>query len=118
MLEFVTAQHTGTGVGRLQLAGDGAGTGVSGPTVRQRLSSVSGLLGFLHARGDAFCGGPRGGDVGDRAVRGRRHAGPGLGPADPSPSSSVLHHSATVSGRGRCLRPVSTPVRSRWPVPE
>ncbi len=52
VLGFVTAQHTGAGVGRLQLAGDGAGTGVSARTVRRRLSSVSGLFGFLHARGD------------------------------------------------------------------
>jgi integrase/recombinase XerD len=50
VLGFVTAQHAGTSVGRLQLSG--AGTGVSARTVRRRLSSVSGLFGFLHARGD------------------------------------------------------------------
>jgi site-specific recombinase XerD len=50
VLGFVTAQHTGATVGRVQLAGDGAG--VSARTVRRRLSSVSGLFGFLHARGD------------------------------------------------------------------
>jgi site-specific recombinase XerD len=50
VLGFVTAQHTGVTAGRLQLAGDGAG--VSARTVRRRLSSVSGLFGFLHARGD------------------------------------------------------------------
>jgi integrase/recombinase XerD len=50
VLGFVTAQHTGASVGRLQLAG--AGTGVSARTLRRRLSSVSGLFGFLHARGD------------------------------------------------------------------
>jgi integrase/recombinase XerD len=51
VLGFVTAQHTGGGADRLQLAGAGAG-GVSARTVRRRLSSVSGLFGFLHARGD------------------------------------------------------------------
>jgi site-specific recombinase XerD len=50
VLGFVTAQHTGATAGRLQLAG--GGTGVSARTVRRRLSSVSGLFGFLHARGD------------------------------------------------------------------
>jgi site-specific recombinase XerD len=49
VLGFVTAQHTGATVGRLQLAG---GAGVSARTVRRRLSSVSGLFGFLHAGGD------------------------------------------------------------------
>jgi integrase/recombinase XerD len=47
---FVTAQHTGGTVDRLQLAGDDSG-GVSARTVRRRLSSVSGLFGFA-ARGD------------------------------------------------------------------
>jgi Phage integrase, N-terminal SAM-like domain len=47
---FVTAQHTGApgwsvAVGRRR-------AGVSARTVRRRLSSVSGLFGFLHARGD------------------------------------------------------------------
>jgi site-specific recombinase XerD len=51
VLGFVTAQHTGMSVGRLQVAGASAG-GVSARTVRRRLSSVSGLFGFLHARGD------------------------------------------------------------------
>jgi integrase/recombinase XerD len=50
VLRFVTAQHTGGGTGRLQLVGGGAG--VSARTVRRRLSSVSGLFGFLHARDD------------------------------------------------------------------
>jgi site-specific recombinase XerC len=50
VLGFVTAQHTGATVGRVQLAG--ASAGVSARTVRRRLSSVSGLFGFLHARGD------------------------------------------------------------------
>jgi site-specific recombinase XerD len=49
VLGFVTAQHTGAGVGRLQVVGGG---GVSARTVRRRLSSVSGLFAFLHARGD------------------------------------------------------------------
>jgi integrase len=49
VLAFMTAQRTG-GEGRLQVAG--AGAGVSARTLRRRLSSVSGLYGFLHARGD------------------------------------------------------------------
>jgi integrase/recombinase XerD len=50
VLGFVTAQHTGAPAGRVQLAG--ASAGVSARTVRRRLSSVSGLFGFLQARGD------------------------------------------------------------------
>jgi integrase/recombinase XerD len=50
VLGFMTAQRRG-GDGRLQVTGDGAG-GVSARTLRRRLSSVSGLYGFLHARGD------------------------------------------------------------------
>jgi integrase len=50
VLAFMTAQRTG-GQGRLQVAGAGAG-GVSARTLRRRLSSVSGLYGFLLARGD------------------------------------------------------------------
>src|SRR5262245_56692355 len=53
VLGFVTGQYAG-GLGgparRLQPAGDGGG--VSARTVRRRLSSVSGLFAFLHARGD------------------------------------------------------------------
>jgi integrase len=44
----MTAQRNG-GDGRLRLAGAG---GVSARTRRRRLSGVSGLYGFLHARGD------------------------------------------------------------------
>ena len=50
VLAFMTAQRAG-GEGRLQVAGAGAG-GVSARTLRRRLSSVSGLYGFLLARGD------------------------------------------------------------------
>jgi len=50
VLAFMTAQRAG-GDGRLQVARDGAG-GVSARTLRRRLSSVSGLYGFLLARGD------------------------------------------------------------------
>jgi integrase/recombinase XerD len=50
VLAFMTAQRTG-GEGRLQVAGAGPG-GVSSRTLRRRLSSVSGLYGFLLARGD------------------------------------------------------------------
>ena len=49
VLGFMTAQRTG-GDGRLQVAEPGAG--VSARTLRRRLSSVSGLYGFLLARGD------------------------------------------------------------------
>jgi integrase len=49
VLAFMTAQRTG-GDGRLQVAD--ARAGVSARTLRRRLSSVSGLYGFLHARGD------------------------------------------------------------------
>jgi integrase len=49
VLAFMTAQRTG-GEGGLQVAEPGAG--VSARTLRRRLSSVSGLYGFLHARGD------------------------------------------------------------------
>jgi integrase len=50
VLAFMTAQRTG-GDGCLQLAGAGPG-GVTGRTLRRRLSSVSGLYGFLQARRD------------------------------------------------------------------
>jgi integrase/recombinase XerD len=50
VLAFMTAQRAG-GDGRLQVARDGA-RGVSARTLRRRLSSVSGLYGFLAARGD------------------------------------------------------------------
>jgi site-specific recombinase XerD len=50
VLAFMTAQRTG-GDGRLQVAEPGAG-GVPARTLRRRLSSVSGLYGFLLARGD------------------------------------------------------------------
>jgi integrase/recombinase XerD len=49
VLGFITAQRNG-GRGRLQLAGEL--DGVSARSVRRRLSSVSGLFGYLHARGD------------------------------------------------------------------
>jgi site-specific recombinase XerD len=49
VMAFMTAQRTG-GDGRLQVAGKGEG-GVSARTLRRRLSSVSGLYGFLQARG-------------------------------------------------------------------
>jgi site-specific recombinase XerD len=49
VLGFITAQRHG-GLGRLQPVGDGQG--VSDRSVRRRLSTVSGLFAFLHARGD------------------------------------------------------------------
>jgi site-specific recombinase XerD len=51
VLAFVTAQYTGGSAARLQRV-DGDAVGVSARTVRRRLSSVSGLFGFLQARGD------------------------------------------------------------------
>src|SRR5260370_19357599 len=50
VLAFMTAQQAG-GEGRLQVAGAGGG-GVSARTLRRRLSSVSGLYGFLLPPGD------------------------------------------------------------------
>jgi integrase len=50
VLAFMTAQRT-SGPARLHVAAGGA-AGVSARTLRRRLSSVSGLYGFLHARGD------------------------------------------------------------------
>lgn len=50
VLEFMTVQRAG-GTGRLQVAETGR-AGVSARTLRRRLSSVSGLYGFLLARGD------------------------------------------------------------------
>ncbi len=50
VLAFMTAQRTGSD-GRLQVAEAGQ-AGVSARTLRRRLSSVSGLYGFLLARGD------------------------------------------------------------------
>jgi integrase/recombinase XerD len=49
VLGFITAQRHG-GTGRLQPVGDGRG--VSDRSVRRRLSTVSGLFAYLHARGD------------------------------------------------------------------
>lgn len=49
VLGFVTMQRHGGG-GRLQVAGEAEG--VSTRSVRRRLSSVSGLFAYLHARGD------------------------------------------------------------------
>src|SRR5215468_12575552 len=51
VLAFMTVQRTG-GDGRLQVAD--ASAGVSARTLRRRLSSVSGLYGFLHAGGDVM----------------------------------------------------------------
>jgi len=56
VLGFVTAQYAGGSAGQEGRAGwlqaAATGGGVSARTVRRRLSSVSGLFAFLHARGD------------------------------------------------------------------
>jgi len=56
VLGFVTAQYAGGPAGQEGRAGGlraaATGGGVSARTVRRRLSSVSGLFAFLHARGD------------------------------------------------------------------
>ena len=53
VLAFVTAQRTGRpSIGGVVRPVGGGETGVSVRTVRRRLSSVSGLYGFLQARGD------------------------------------------------------------------
>jgi len=77
VLAFVTAQRSGRSSigGVLQPVEDNAGVGVSLRTVRRRLSSVFGLYGFLHARGDVAANPvPRGGcpPGGNGLVRGRR----------------------------------------------
>jgi integrase/recombinase XerD len=52
VLGFITAQRAGTATAvQVAVVEDGAG-GVSGRTVRRRVSSVSGLFAFLQARGD------------------------------------------------------------------
>jgi integrase/recombinase XerD len=50
VLEFVTAQRHGGPAGRLRVVDDGVG--VSSRTVARRLSTISGLFAYLHARGD------------------------------------------------------------------
>ena len=50
VLAFVTAQRHGTQGGRLQVVDDVVG--VSSRTVARRLSIISGLFAYLHARGD------------------------------------------------------------------
>lgn len=50
VLAFMTAQRCGSSVGRLHAVDEEAG--LSARTVRRRLSSVSGLFGYLLARGD------------------------------------------------------------------
>jgi len=50
VLGFITAQRTGGNGQRLRSVD--TATGVSSRTVRRRLSSVSGLFAYLHARGD------------------------------------------------------------------
>ncbi|HET6919505.1 MAG TPA: tyrosine-type recombinase/integrase [Jiangellaceae bacterium] len=53
VLAFVTAQRTGrSSIDGVLQAVDDKRAGVSSSTVRRRLSSVSGLYAFLHARGD------------------------------------------------------------------
>ncbi|MBA3368668.1 MAG: tyrosine-type recombinase/integrase [Geodermatophilaceae bacterium] len=53
VLAFMTAQRTGqSSIAETLRPVDGESGGVSMRTVRRRLSSVSGLFGFLHARGE------------------------------------------------------------------
>jgi site-specific recombinase XerD len=52
VLGFITAQRAGRGAARAVAVVDEEVGGVSARTVRRRLSSVSGLFGFLLARGD------------------------------------------------------------------
>jgi integrase/recombinase XerD len=69
VLAFMTAQRN-SGPARLHVAAGGA-AGVSARTLRRRLSSVSGLYGFLHARGDVTA---------NRCRVGCRPGGNGSGP--------------------------------------
>jgi integrase/recombinase XerD len=76
VLAFVTAQRTGQPSidGVLKPVGDDDQAGVSLRTVRRRLSIVSGLYGFLHARGDVAANPvPRG--LPTRRERQRPHQG-------------------------------------------
>jgi len=50
VLEFVTAQRHGAPAGRLRVVDERVG--VSSRTVARRLSTISGLFAYLHARGD------------------------------------------------------------------
>ena len=53
VLGFMTAQRSGhSSIGGALMPVDGDQAGVSSRTLRRRLSSVSGLFAFLHARGD------------------------------------------------------------------
>jgi len=53
VLAFMTAQRTGeSSAAEIVAPVDGERAGVSSRTLRRRLSSVSGLYAFLHARGD------------------------------------------------------------------
>ncbi|SRR5712691_9949620 len=92
VLAFMTAQRTGVQA-RLHLAGEDAG-GVSARTLRRRLSSVSGLYGFLHARGDVIVNpvprACRPGESGSGPVRASRWSGSPDASADPG------------AGRGGC----------------
>jgi integrase/recombinase XerD len=84
VLAFMTAQRTGDGCAAQTVQQvDGERVGVSTRTLRRRLSSVSGLYAFLHARGDVATNPvPRG--LPTRRERHRpgqgvpRSAGPGL----------------------------------------
>ena len=106
VLAFMTAQRTG-GEGRLQVAGAGAG-GVSARTLRRRLSSVSGLYGFLLARGDVS-GEPGAAGTADpagaAAARPGRPAGPGApdAAADPGPAEVDALTAALRTHRDRAM---------------
>lgn len=52
VLGFMTAQRTGRATAEVVQSVEGNRAGVSTRTLRRRLSSVSGLYAFLHARGD------------------------------------------------------------------
>lgn len=99
VLAFVTAQYTGGDARRLQaVAGDQVG--VSARTVRRRLSSVSGLFGFLHVRGDV-AGNPVPRGLPTRRARQRPRQGVPLGGCwrrsgtdRPLPAGQLGHHRA------------------------
>ena len=93
VLAFMTAQRAG-GQGRLQIAGAGDG-GVSARTLRRRLSSVSGLYGFLHARGDVMV---------NPVPRACRRGGSGSGPARVSRWSGCPGRFRRSWGRPRSTR--------------
>jgi Phage integrase, N-terminal SAM-like domain len=96
VLAFVTAQRSGrSSIDGVLQAVDDKRAGVSSSTVRRRLSSVSGLYAFLHARGDVPTN-PVPARVADPPGTSTAAAGCAVGAVD----ANVAAH--PDPGRGRC----------------